>query len=588
MKRVHLTAGDGAGWAIDEDLRLLRGSLAGECEFTSLARADTVHAVWWQRLLRFSPRDFAGRHVLCYADNAPFHYVIEPEFLKARALVTLWIARSREAVAQFATLGIESRFAPYTFDPAIFRPLASDDAAVQALREQWRIPSDRYLLANFHRDTEGRGRRLPKLQKGPDAFLEIAAQLHAEGLPVHVLLAGPRRFYLRTQLARRGVPFTFVGQETGERDDYAVNILPRPTLNALYQIADLHLITSRWEGGPHSVLEAAGARCKVVSTRVGIAPDVLEPDCLFESLPQACAIIRQDVRERHLDASAAPHLQRALKHHTEPALRRHLVEIYRALEPRPGAARGLVAGFGAGLRDLAKRVRSCFPAPPRPLCIAILHQPGGENGAAFDGMIAQIASALEECGCTVIRNALTPATNSVLVGHLDAGDPLIAALRARKDVPIIAWPQEATVRTAAASADRPEAIVILPSIEALDALRRRDALPPRVLVLPPPAATEAAAAGPLVIAPDDAWAAGRIVQALADGRPVLYPATSHYRWLVWFAGLSYHADGEQLPKLDALRTHSALLTSTLPPADARSVAERLVRLFHVARELPPA
>lgn len=584
MKRVHLTAGDDSGWAIDEDLRLLRGSLAGECAFTSLASADIVQAVWWQRLLRFAPRDFTGKHLLCYADNAPFHYVIEPEFLKARALVTLWIARSREAVAQFATLGMESRFAPYTFDPAIFRPLAPDDATVQALRAQWRIPADRYVIANFHRDTEGGDLCSPKLQKGPDAFLEIVAQLHREDAPVHVLLAGPRRFYLRTELARRGIPFTFVGKDTRGRDDYAVNILERTTLNALYQLADLHLITSRWEGGPHSVLEAAAARCKVISTPVGIAPDVLAPECLFDSIPEACAIIRRDVREKHLDAFTEPHCQRAHADHTEPALRRHLVEIYRSLEPLPGSARGSGAGLGTTLRDLARRVRSRLPTKPVPLFIAVLHQPRGGSGAAFDEMFAQLASALEQCGCTVTRNALSGATNGVLLGRLAATDPLAAALLGREKLPVIAWREESSWRAEDSSSHAPADVVILPSIEALDALRQRGDLPARSLVLSPPASGDRAA-GPLVVLPGDAWAAGRIMQALARNRPVLYPAKSHYRWLVWFAGLAYANDAELPQKLDTLRAHSALFAPPLPSADSRSVAERLARLFRVCREL---
>ncbi len=584
MKRVHLTPGDGAGWAIDEDLRLLRGSLVGEGEFTSLARADIVHAVWWQRLLRFSPRDFTGRHVLCYADNAPFHYASGPEFLKARALVTLWIARSREAVAQFSTLGIESQFAPYTFDPAIFRPLPPDDAEVHALREKWRIPANRYLLANFHRDTEGRDRNLPKLQKGPDAFLEIATQLYREGLPVQVLLAGPRRFYLRTQLARRGVPFTFVGEDTGERDDYAVNILPRTTLNALYQIADLHLITSRWEGGPHSVLEAAGARCNVISTPVGIAPDVLAPECLFESLPEACEIIRRDLREKHLQAFAGRHFQTAHEHHTAPALRRHLVEIYRRLEPRSGAHRGVASTVAAGLRDFAQRVRSCFPTRPHPLDVAIVHQPGGAGGASFDALFAELVGALERGGGTVTRE-LTPQTNAVLLGEVAPSDPRLKELRTRPELPVIAWPSETKVGALPAGTEPRHDVVILPSIDALDALRRSGLLPPRVLVLPPPPANDSSSPDPLVIATGDASAAGRIARALAEGRPVLYPANSHYRWLVWFAGLSY-GSAEELPvRHETLRAHPALWPATVPPSDLPSVADRLMRLFHIIREL---
>ena len=155
ITRVHLTAGDKVGWAIDEDLRLVRDSLAGVCEITSLAKAEAVHSGWWVNLLPYAAADFRGKHVICTAENAPFYYITEPEFLKVREMVTQWIVRSREGAAQFAALGIESRYAPYTFDPAVFHPLPLDHAEVQKLVRRWAIPTGKYLVANFHRDTEG-------------------------------------------------------------------------------------------------------------------------------------------------------------------------------------------------------------------------------------------------------------------------------------------------------------------------------------------------------------------------------------------------------------------------------------------------
>jgi hypothetical protein len=582
IRRVHFTTGDDVGWAIDEDLRLLRGSLNGVCESTSMARAEAVHAVWWQRLLRFSRSDFRGKHVLCYADNAPFIYASGPEFLKARELVTLWIARSREAVAQFTTLGIASRFAPYTFDPAVFRPLAPDDSEMRALVAKWRIPTDKYLIANFHRDTEGGDLQSPKLQKGPDAFLEIVARLHDEGADIHVLLAGPRRFYLRTQLAQRGVPFTFIGHETHGRDDLGINILPRATLNTLYNIADLHLITSRWEGGPHSVLESAGARCKVVSTPVGIAPDVLAPECLFSSLPEACEIIRRDLRDDSLATFIEPHHERAHTHHTGPALRRHLVEIYGALDPLP-APRGAIATLTESVRHLVGRIRSRLAPHVPPLSIAILDRP------ASDARLTQLGDELKKCGCAVAHNEMPPGTNGVLLGELAPDDPLAATLPRRADIPVIGFLRAPAAGDQSLPRRPLDTCTILPSLDALAWLRKRDALPRRALVLslPAPAQAEDRAhdAEPLIVPPGDAWAADRILQALAQGRPVLYPADSHYEWLVWFAGLAYRSEAALSQNLDTLRAHSAMFTRMLPPAASPAHAECLVRLFHVCREI---
>ncbi len=335
-KRVFFPPGDALGWALDEDLRLLRASLDKTAIPSSLARAEIVHTVFWPHLLHLPPALLARRRVLSYADNPPFHYLTSADFIRARRRVDLWIGRSRQAVAQFERLGLPARFAPYTVDTSTFHPVAPGDPALEEMRARWSIPTDRYVIANFHRDTEGHDLRSPKLQKGPDLFAEIVERLAREGHPIHVLLAGPRRFYLRRRLAESGVPHTFAG--TGgldAGDDMRANILPRRDLNLLYQLADLTLVTSRWEGGPHSILEAAATRTAIMSTRVGIAPDVLEPACLYDHVAEAVEKIAADIATRSLASTRELQYQRTLEHHTEPALRQHLEAIYHELETQP-------------------------------------------------------------------------------------------------------------------------------------------------------------------------------------------------------------------------------------------------------------
>ena len=168
-----------------------------------------------------------------------------------------------------------------------------------------------------------------------------------------MLLAGPRRFYLRRALVARQIPFTFVGEDTGPNDDLTANTLHRSVLNLLYSIADVQVVSSRWEGGPQSVLEAAATRCKIISTRVGLAPDVLEPGCLFDTVFEATDLLERDIATGVLDASVEPQFQRVQTGHTEPALREHLREIYRSLKPLPGSS----AGSGRSMRRVAAPTR---------------------------------------------------------------------------------------------------------------------------------------------------------------------------------------------------------------------------------------
>jgi glycosyltransferase involved in cell wall biosynthesis len=80
-----------------------------------------------------------------------------------------------------------------------------------------------------------------------------------------------------------------------DTDDIKTNSIPRSTLNLLYNLVDLYIVASRSEGGPHSILEAAACGCKIISTPVGTAPDVLDASCIFGYPAQAVQIIEKDI-----------------------------------------------------------------------------------------------------------------------------------------------------------------------------------------------------------------------------------------------------------------------------------------------------
>jgi glycosyltransferase involved in cell wall biosynthesis len=59
-------------------------------------------------------------------------------------------------------------------------------------------------------------------------------------------------------------------------------MVPLETINELYNCLDLYIITSKYEGGPRSIIECALTKTPVISTRVGIAPDFLDENSLFD------------------------------------------------------------------------------------------------------------------------------------------------------------------------------------------------------------------------------------------------------------------------------------------------------------------
>ena len=57
-------------------------------------------------------------------------------------------------------------------------------------------------------------------------------------------------------------------------------------------------MTSRVEGGPQAVLEASYRKVKILSTNVGMAPDILHEDCICNSKDEFAEKVRNGVDRR--------------------------------------------------------------------------------------------------------------------------------------------------------------------------------------------------------------------------------------------------------------------------------------------------
>jgi len=331
--KVHLLGGEGVGWALDTDRAHLRHALEGVVEFTSLAQSEVVHAVWWEQLIAVAEPELAGKRVICQASGEPLRYLEIPAFRRVLPRVGCWIAQSAQAQEQFDALGYRCVTVPYCTDIETFRELSADDQSLQELALRWNIPRDRFLVGNFHRDTEGRDLSSPKLVKGPDVFAEMMAELVRRGVPIHVVLAGPRRHWIRRRLLEFAVPFTFVGTATDE-DDMACNVLPPQELNRLYNLVDLYLVTSRSEGGPRSLLEAVAAGCRVACTRVGLAEKLLPHDALYSTALEGCDLLERLSCSEH-DCAVAYSRERLAAEHTPAATTARLAALYAAVGEIP-------------------------------------------------------------------------------------------------------------------------------------------------------------------------------------------------------------------------------------------------------------
>ncbi len=224
--KVFLTGGDGIGWAVDEDLRLIAKALEPTADLVDLDDSDVVFSVWWEGLMLLPREKLIGKRIVCAIPGEPFRYFGLPGHHRAMTMVGHWITHTSHAQKQMSGLGIRTTVIPYLIDVHTFKPLPQDDQDLIALKAQWNVPSRTYLIGSFQRDTEGADLQTPKRVKGPDVFVEALRCLQRRGLPFHVVLAGPRRHWMIRTLTELDIPFTYVGQVV-QTDDIETNSLPR-------------------------------------------------------------------------------------------------------------------------------------------------------------------------------------------------------------------------------------------------------------------------------------------------------------------------------------------------------------------------
>jgi glycosyltransferase involved in cell wall biosynthesis len=438
--KIFLAGAEKIDWALNEDIRLLQTSLenAGASIAASLDEADVVHSPWWGGLEEIDPSRLAGKRVVCQFDNPPFHWAKQAGFRDARARVGLWIVQSEQARLQALALGLEHVFVPYKVNTEIFRSREAEARA--SLRASLGIPAGAYVIGNFHRDTDGSDLKKPKLQKGPDLFLEVLVQLRTLGAPIHALLAGPRRHWLRAKLREHGVPFTFAG-ETRQGDDIKVNVLPRARVAELYHALDLCLVTSRWEGGPYSPLEAAASGIPVLSTHVGIAEDLLEPDSLFENLGEAVARVAEERASGTISRHRDSYAMRVEERFTTKAVRPH-VEAYLARLPSvkpysPSAGNAPKALRAPSILDRARRKLGLGVKPYAGLTVSIFREFVNPPYGGGNQFMLALKDAFEKKGVRVLVNEISEHVDGYFFDSLWFVDKLLDRLESMSNPVVV-------------------------------------------------------------------------------------------------------------------------------------------------------
>jgi glycosyltransferase involved in cell wall biosynthesis len=143
------------------------------------------------------------------------------------------------------------------------------------VRQQLKSKKDKIILGSFQRDTEGMtegtNNPSPKLEKGPDIFADVVEKFSVE--ECQPFIPGWRRTYLTKRLAKYNVSRSSKMTSEGTLEAY----------KKLCEEGGIYLVTSRYEGGPQAILECAALGCRILSFDVGLAAEVLHPDCICGS-----------------------------------------------------------------------------------------------------------------------------------------------------------------------------------------------------------------------------------------------------------------------------------------------------------------
>ncbi len=300
MIRVCVIGRDNVGWSIDKDRAHLLSFLKEipEVEIvTSIWRADIFIFVWLEQVIR--PQHMPVRFLRRFFNKKTVAWITndvtqDGRFDQRSWPVDLFISPSTRTSTFLSDRSLPHVQIPFYVSVENYHRLSESkrDLAAKLGIDFSRIEG-KFLIGSFQRDSLGNDLTIPKWQKNPDLLIDIIKLLPRERIVL--VLAGPRRHYVMKRCATEEIPCVFVGDtsyHTREVDDMFANNLPETTINMLYNLIDLNLVTSKSEGGPKAVLEASLAHTLVMSTDVGNASEFLHPDLIYKAADDSAKKIR--------------------------------------------------------------------------------------------------------------------------------------------------------------------------------------------------------------------------------------------------------------------------------------------------------
>lgn len=303
--RVYLHGKDGGGWSIDKDRENLL-SIFNDCGIKLTERslfARNIHSLWWNSFVEAKIpyiKYFTNINAVCsnFIDPQSKYFTLHNEFNIAKKIINQWICPSLKQAKILDNLNLKTFYMPFFIDYEFFSsPSGKRNNEICRL---YGIPEEllagKCVIGSFQRDSQGIDLSKPKFQKNPDGIIEILKNIDRS--KYILLLAGPRRHYIRSQCERFNIPYYFVGKIVNN-DDISINTQSSEVIRDLYQLTDIMVCTSVSEGGPKCILESTASGTLCLSTDVGLARDFLPASLVSNDMNVLGNMISEYIRDKN-------------------------------------------------------------------------------------------------------------------------------------------------------------------------------------------------------------------------------------------------------------------------------------------------
>lgn len=175
MIKIFLTGADKSGWALDTDFRLAKLALGQFAQIVDdVDDCDYIHSIWPTQLFLANSHILkCGKPIVAVFQGDPIRLFEKTPGFYDFCQNVICVAQSTDAEEKLNSLGLSCCKVPYIADLDNFYPIDKDSINLRGITEQHSIPENKYIIGNFMRDTLGLDLSSPKLEKGPDVFLEI-------------------------------------------------------------------------------------------------------------------------------------------------------------------------------------------------------------------------------------------------------------------------------------------------------------------------------------------------------------------------------------------------------------------------------